>query len=130
MMFQTFFLIPIVSIRMEDEQRGHVVDHNLMRHLNVDQSTFDGLVAEDFLADGDLLFNSPQKSQRRYARSVESGNRADVEQIRREVPSAEMKVEMRLMLFDFLESSRVEEEKLVSNLTSKLLHEISNNWLY
>jgi hypothetical protein len=95
---------------------GGPVEHNLMRHLNADQSNTGKLSIDDFfLDDDDLLFNNPHRSQIRFQEAVKSKHaniQYDVYQ--KDIPCAEEKLEMRNAIFAFLDESRAQEDVLVS----------------
>ena len=82
----------------------HDVDHNIMRHLR--RTLSPGHFEGDIEYDDGLEFDE-------QAQRMSPINAPVVETIRREVPSAEVKSELRVALFGFLEAARQDEMELV-----------------
>lgn len=95
---------------METQQKE--VDHNIMRHINL-------TIAEDDDDDDD-----GNKEDNRYD-EYEKKRKKDHKQplpAKKIVPSTEVKKEMRVALFGFLEASKTDEDNLVSFILSNIFH--------
>ena len=86
--------------RMEAQQRG--VDHNIMRHINQAIATDDNYEDDDYELDE---FRDDQKEQK---------DQRPVPLSKKLIPNNEVKKNMRVALFGFLEASQNDEDELVS----------------
>ena len=85
---------------MEAQQRG--VDHNIIRHVNQTLSADDNFDDEDYYNDE---FAEDQK---------EFKEQKPVLLAKKVIPNNEVKQDMRVALFGFLEASQNDEDELVS----------------
>lgn len=93
---------------METQQKE--VDHNIMRHINL-------TIAEDGDDDGNEEDNRYDEYERKRTKDHKQPLPA-----KKIVPSTEVKKEMRVALFGFLEASKTDEDNLVSFILPNIFH--------